>query len=431
MANGYNTENQKKFEEFSRKNKYNMRGDKNTSKYLKRQFEASQGYTKDGGGGGMSEENLARMKKLEEGQAEAMKFKKMSEEFGAGGQKFAEGIIGEGFDRLGKDKEVQDALTTKKKSADELGEAARRWEKVADEGMGTEEMEAQKSMQQQQMSKSEQLMGYKLGAKGGGAKGSSSLAQTRSLMAAGAIGRAQLDQEMFVKNEAVKREGIAGLTAGLTSYTQSLDTYNQALGSVKQFDIGLQKTEKDIRLQAGLGFEEMKQSEINAKIQAEATIAAAAASRPSCFLPHTLIIMEDGSEKQIKDIDPGDRLKKGGTVHVIGMGKSINFYMWNGVPVGEGHCVKDKWGWLPVELSNNSSEITLNQEETYVINVVCENHEVVVKGSEARFGDWLDAEDKSYWSRLYVPYKRVRRVLNGVLSKVFRRSREQEALQNG
>ena len=104
MANGYNTENQKKFEEFSRKNKYNMRGDKNTSKYLKRQFEASQGYTKDGGGGGMSEENLARMKKLEEGQAEAMKFKKMSEEFGAGGQKFAEGIIGEGFDRLGEDK---------------------------------------------------------------------------------------------------------------------------------------------------------------------------------------------------------------------------------------------------------------------------------------------------------------------------------------
>ena len=367
-------------------------------------------------GGGMSKDQLDRMKKLEEGQAEAQKFKKMSEEFGAGGQAFADKIIGKGFDRLGDDKEIQDALSTKKKSADELGAAARRWEKVADEGMGTEEMEAQKSMQQQQMSKSEQLMGYKLGAKGGGAKGSSALAQTRSLMAAGAIGRAQLDQDMFIKNEAVKREGIQGLTQGLTSYTQSLDTYNQALGSVKQFDIGLQKTEKDIRLQAGVGFEEMKQSEINAKIQAEATKAAAAASRPSCFLPQTLIMMEDGSEKEIKDIDPGDRLKRGGVVHAIGMGKSVNFYMWNGVPLGEGHCVKEKWGWIPVELSDNADQINLGQKETYVINVVCDNHEVVVKGTEARFGDWYDAEDKSYWSRLYVPYKRIKRFFKNLMS---------------
>lgn len=179
------------------------------------------------------------IEKLKKGQEAAEKAK----QFGGGGQDFASRIIGEGLGRMGTDPEVQEALSMKKK--------------IATEGISAQEQEAFRSKMAQQMSKAEQLAGLRMGSALGGAQGASVAAQQRSLMEMGLRGRADIERDIFLKAEEAKRGGI--------------ESFSEALGEVKSFDIGQTAAEKQIRLQAGLGMEQMKSAERAAEASAKAS----------------------------------------------------------------------------------------------------------------------------------------------------------------
>ena len=94
-----------------------------------------------------------------------------------------------------------------------------------------------------------------------------------------------------------------------------------------------------------------------------------------------------------------------------------------------GHAVKDKWGWVNIELSDDAYPLDLG--ENVVFNLLCENHELEINEAEgSRVGDFMDATDISYWSRIYVPYKKLKKGIYGVLSKIFRRGRKKATIPN-
>ena len=195
---------------------------------------------KESGGGSSYDQSLMQqeIEKLKKGQEAATAAK----QFGGGGQDFASRVIGEGLGRMGTDPEVQEALAMKKK--------------IATEGISAQEQEAFRSKMSQQMSKAEQTAGLRMGGALGGAQGAGAAAQQRSLMAQGLQGRANIERDIFLKAAEAKRGGI--------------ESYTSSLGETKSFDIGQTAAEKQIRLQAGLGFEQMQSADRAAASAAKA-----------------------------------------------------------------------------------------------------------------------------------------------------------------
>lgn len=205
-------------------------------------------------------------------------------------------ILGpEGLDRLGKDKDIKGALATKKgvMSAAEEGLGRRkgltsRYEKMADEGMSQEAMDAMRSKMASQMGRAERMAGMKMGGAMGGAKGAAAMAQTRSLQAQGMMGRANLERDLFLQNEQAKMQGLQGMERGLSGEQAAIqgmqsatDSYTTSLGAVKQFDIAQATTEKQLRGSMGMQYEQMASAERAAEKAAQAQIAAADAQKSS------------------------------------------------------------------------------------------------------------------------------------------------------
>lgn len=339
--------------------------------------------------------------------------KGMKQSYRAGAE-MADEIMGpDGLGRLEKDKDVQAAMKEKQ-------DIVARHKQVADEGISLAEREARRTQMGQQMGKAEQLAGLRMGGQLGGARGAGAAAQQRSMMQAGMAGRANIERDIFLAAEEAKR-------GGLKSYTAAHDSYTSSLGEMKTFDMGQAAKEAGIRMTVGMGFVEQDMAIEAAQREAEAAKAAAAAR--SCFLPGTPINMADGSVKEIQEIQPGDIVKNGGEVSAVGYAKASEFYMWNKVIVAAGHAVKDKWGWVNIELSDDAYPLDLG--ENVVFNLLCENHELEITEAEgARVGDFWDATDISYWAKIYVPYKKLKKGIYGVLSKIFRRGRKKATIPN-
>lgn len=208
----------------------------------------------------------------------------------ARGKQLADEILGpNGLERLGDDKDVQEALGMKKAGIgkqEEMTERQRaltgRYEKMADEGMDPRETEALRRQMAQRMSQQRQLAGLRAGGQTGGAMGASAAAQQRSMQAQAMQQRGSMEMDIFMANQQAKRAGLSGMAAGLSAEQGSLaaeraatNAYTSSLGEVKTFDIGQAAKERDIRFQSIMGYENMASAERQAEMNAQAALDAA------------------------------------------------------------------------------------------------------------------------------------------------------------
>lgn len=206
------------------------------------------------------------------------------------GMALADEIIGpNGLERLGTDKDVQEALSMKKAGIGKQEEMTKRqrgltdrYEKMADEGMDPREQEALRRQMASRMSQQRQMAGLRMGGQMGGAMGASAAAQQRSMMAQSMQQRGSMEMDLFMANQQAKRAGLSGMQAGLSAEQGSLaaeraatNAYTSSLGEVKTFDIGQAAKERDIRFQAVMGYENMASAERQAEMQAQAALDAA------------------------------------------------------------------------------------------------------------------------------------------------------------
>lgn len=105
------------------------------------------------------------------------------------------------------------------------------------EGYDQKEMSSMKNQMARQMLQREQQAAQQLGASLGGAKGAGAAAQKRQLMEAGMQGRANIERDLFLKQEAAKRA--------------ALDKYEDTA----QFDVSQKGKEVEFQTTMGLGFE--------------------------------------------------------------------------------------------------------------------------------------------------------------------------------
>jgi len=98
-----------------------------------------------------------------------------------------------------------------------------------------------------------------------------------------------------------------------------------------------------------------------------------------CFRPNTLVTMEDGSKKAIKDITVRDRVALGGMVHGIGEALNDAIYIRNGVEVSAGHAFFNGSSWERVGKDN--AEYIGNGELQSVYMIWTENHLLEINGS--------------------------------------------------
>lgn len=216
------------------------------------------------------------------------------------GAQFAEGLLGpEGLGRLGEDAEVQDVL--------------QRYKDISEQGLSRAEVEAKRTQAFEGIDRNTQTAERQLLAtlSRAGVKGAVAGQQLLQNQAAGLQQKAGVERDLFLESEALQRQG--------------LQDYSQRLGDVKTFDLSQAAAEKDIALQTGLSFAQIKNAKDIAQVQARAAEAAAAAQRASaaaqaCFHGSTLVKMVDGSFKPITELVLGEETSTG---EIIGLSRYL------------------------------------------------------------------------------------------------------------
>lgn len=151
---------------------------------------------------------------------------------------------------------------------------------------------------------------------------------------------------------------------------------NRALGEINQ------------RRQDDLSAWDTKLSTWASSKQADAQ---AAANNNSCFHPDTLIQMQDGTKKKIRDIKLGERVLLGGEVTNMIIGKHGDVedtYNYAGVFVTGNHAVREDGRFIRVRNSRSAEKANLHIPVVY--NLVTENHVMVM--NEVIFGDYQETD---------------------------------------
>ena len=213
------------------------------------------------------------------------------------GSQFGETVLGEeGLGRAGDNADIQQGMSALREQAKGFSGAeslARREQAL--EGIGTNTQAQQRSLQASLA---------RAGVRGGAAG-----KQIRDVAVQGIQARAGAERDLFLAGEDAKRSGTDRLLAGA--------------GELSRFDLGQAAKEKNIVLQSGLGFAQLGAAERGAKLQADASKAAAASqAAASCHTGDAMIVMEDMSLKRIDEIKHGDRVHLGGRVKMIGCGEA-------------------------------------------------------------------------------------------------------------
>lgn len=284
------------------------------------------------------------------------------------GVEFAAGVLGEeGLGRLGDDAEVQETLG--------------RFKDIADKGLSRQELAAERAQATRSIDSATQtgMRGLQAKLAKMGVKGSVAGQQLIQRELGGAQQKADLSQNLFLKSEQIKREG--------------LKDFSQRQGDIKTFDLGQSAKEKDIMVQSGLGFAQMGSSERTAKYAAEqsarASIASARASKPSCFVGSTLLEDVDGNKIKFEDLQPGIMLKDNNLV--MGVSKHLavdDLYYFKGTKVTGCHFVFSNGNFVQVKNAVGAEKIEYDVDEVYVYNIITSSG--VVEINNELFSDWND-----------------------------------------
>ena len=267
------------------------------------------------------------------------------------GAQFGEAVLGEGLGRLADQEGIQDVLSQQKELA---------------KGMGSKEMIARREQAGAQIDASTQQSSRALQAAlaRAGVKGGAAGAKLRDVAIGGIAQKAKAEQDLLIQDRAMREKSLGNLAA-----TQQ---------GIAQFDIAQAAKEKNIALQAGLGFAGLGAAERGATEAAAATRAAGQAqAAAACFTEETLIVMQDGSSKPIVDIRIGDETSCG---TVLGLFASIvqeSLYDIDGIRVTADHPVKigDEWFF-----AKDVGIKYLTVGPVYVYDLITASHRIQVEG---------------------------------------------------
>jgi len=284
------------------------------------------------------------------------------------GQAFGNEVLGpEGLGRLGTDAGIQETMG--------------KFKDIADQGLSRGELAAERAQATRSIDSSTQTSQRSLQAQlaRSGVKGAVAGQQQMGVAFQGMQQKADLSQNLFLKSEQIKRQG--------------LENFSAKQGEVKSFDLGQAAKEKDIQLQSGLGFAQMGSAERTAQYAAEqskvASIASAKASKPSCFIGDTKVELSDGSMIDFKDIEPGYMLKDNN--FVFGISKHLAtspLYKYKGVKVTGDHFVLDGNQFKKVKDCRDSVKIEYNMDTIFVYNIITSSG--IIEINNVIFSDWED-----------------------------------------
>ena len=116
-----------------------------------------------------------------------------------------------------------------------------------------------------------------------------------------------------------------------------------------------------------------------------------------CFEAGTPILMEDGTYKNVEDIEIGDRLMLGGMVTATGKALTNQLYQYKGTRVNGDHTVYEDGKWLRVMDSELSVPVDMTEypdEVTIVYPLVTEKHLYATK--EFICADLVEVEDPQW-----------------------------------
>ena len=109
-----------------------------------------------------------------------------------------------------------------------------------------------------------------------------------------------------------------------------------------------------------------------------------------CFLPDTLISMNDGSKKKIIDIELKDNVAVGGFVFATGKFLVNDIYDYKGVKVSGSHLVSEKGNWLKVQDSKLAKLIST--KDTVVYTLGTKNRRILI--NDILFTDYFDIDEQ-------------------------------------
>ena len=109
-----------------------------------------------------------------------------------------------------------------------------------------------------------------------------------------------------------------------------------------------------------------------------------------CFLPDTLISMNDGSKKKIIDIELKDNVAVGGFVFATGKFLVNDIYDYKGVKVSGSHLVNEKGNWLKVQDSKLAKLIST--KDTVVYTLGTKNRRILI--NDILFTDYFDIDEQ-------------------------------------
>jgi len=304
------------------------------------------------------------------------------------GAQFGEAVIGpEGLGRLGTDKTIQGMEA-------QAAELAKGYSSAEFQARGEKGLEAINAGTQAQSRSAQAALARS------GVKGQAAGAQLGQIAQAGIQARGNLQRDLLIGNREAQMSGLA--------------MQNQMVTSNRTFDIGQAAKEKDIALQAGLGFAQMGSAERGALQASQAQIAAAKAGKSSCFIEGTKIKMLDGSLKNIEDIDIADFILEGGVVYTISKSLISTIYKYNDIVVAGGHAVLEEGKWIRV----SDSKTSIPMEGIFpVYNLSNENHRIVTECGTI----FADYDETDYCSTITDAENL--EVLNGKGSKVLETGR--------
>lgn len=267
------------------------------------------------------------------------------------GAQFGEAVLGEGLGRLAGQEGIQDIMSQQKELA---------------KGMGSAEMVARREQAGQQIDTATQQSSRALQAAlaRAGVKGGAAGAKLRDVQIGGIAQKAKAEQDLLIQDRSMREASLGRLA--------------QTTGDVAKFDIAQAAKEKNIALQAGLGFAGLGAAERGATEAAGATRAAGQAqAAAACFTEETLIVMQDGSSKPIVDIRIGDETSCG---TVLGLFASIvqeSLYDIDGIRVTADHPVKigDEWFF-----AKDVGIKYLTVGPIYVYDLITASHRLQVEG---------------------------------------------------
>jgi hypothetical protein len=285
----------------------------------------------------------------------------------AKGKEFGQEVLGDGLGRLGTDPEIQAALG--------------KFKDISEQGLSRQEVAAERAQAFRGIEGSTQtgLRSLQSRLAKSGVKGGAAGLALLQREAAGAQQKADVEQNLFLKSEQIKREGLAD--------------YSQRLGDVKQFDLGQAAAEKDIVMQSALGFAQIGSSERTAKYAAErskeASVASARAGRPRCFMGDNLVEDANGKKVRFEDLKPGMMLKEGNVVTGVSCHMALDdLYEYNGVRVTGCHYVFDNNRFRQVKNAKGSKRVMYGVDEILVYNVFTSTGLIEVNGQ--LFSDYDD-----------------------------------------